>query len=58
MTDQEIERIVGEHKGTLPFPVYRDVTRSPQVDHVVLNGDRVDIWTCEGRHWNVAVRKD
>ena len=58
MTDQEIDRIVGEHKVTLPFSAYRDVINSPQVDHVVRNGNRIDIWTRGGRHWNVAVRKD
>lgn len=58
MTDQEIDRIVGEHKGTLPFSAYRDVINSSQVDHVVRNGNRIDIWTRGGRHWNVAVHKD
>ncbi len=58
MTDQEIDRIVGEHKGTLPFSAYRDVINSPQVDHVVRNGNRIDIWTRGGRQWNVAVHKD
>ena len=58
MMDQEIDRIVGGHKGTLPFSAYRDVINSPQVDHVVRNGNKFDIWTRDGRHWNVAVRKD
>ena len=50
MTDQEIDRIVGEHEGTLPFSAYRDVINSPQVDHVVRNGNRIDIWTRGGRY--------
>lgn len=58
MTDQEIDGKVWEHKGALPFSVYRDVTNSSQVDHVVHNGNKFDIWTRGGRHWNVAVRKD
>lgn len=58
MTNQEIDRIVREHGYVLPASVYIAICRSRQVDHVRRDGDWIDIWSRDGRHWRVTVRPD
>ena len=55
MTDQEIDRAVREHGYVLPASVY---ISSRQLDHVRRDGEWIDIWSRDGRHWRVTVRPD
>ena len=58
MTDQEIDRAVREHGYVLPASVYITICRSRQLDHVRRDGEWIDIWSRDGRHWRVTVRPD
>ena len=55
MNDNEIDRIVREHGYVLPASVYIAICRSRQVDHVRRDGDWIDIWSRDGRHWRIQV---
>lgn len=57
MSNEDIDRIVGEYGGVLPFPVYAVVCDSDQVDHIIRNGDKIDLWSKDGWHWEVRVRE-
>lgn len=55
MNDNEIDRIVREHGYVLPASVYIAICRSRQVDHVRRDGEWIDIWSRDGRHWRIQV---
>lgn len=56
MSNEDIDRIVWEHATVLPFPVYAVICDSEQIDHILRNGDKIDLWSRDGRHWEVSVR--
>lgn len=58
MTNNEISVTVRKYGNVLPFKLYRDICGSPQVDHVLRTGDRYQIWTSDGCHWEVTVKPD
>lgn len=47
------------HKAYQSYTVedYIQVCRSPQVDHVKRDGDRVQIWTKDGGFWEIEIKK-
>lgn len=57
MTNDGIEKAVKKYGYIIPFPVYRDICNSPQVDHIKSDGKWVDIWTNDGAHWRVSVKE-
>ena len=50
MSNEDIDRIEGEYGGVLPFTVYAVICDSEQIDHILWNGDKIDLWTRDGRH--------
>lgn len=53
MTNQEIEGMVREYNGVLPFKIYAVVCASPQIDHIRRDGDYIDLWSRDGGHWRI-----
>lgn len=39
MSNEDINRIVGEYHGVLPFQIYAIISDSPQIDHIKRDGD-------------------
>lgn len=58
MNNNEISITVREYGNVLPFKLYRAVCESPQVDHVLRNGNKYHVWTNDGQHWEVTVKPD
>ena len=58
MENAEISRLVTNQNGLLNPDLYRSVCESPQVDHILRNGDRYHIWANDGQHWEVTVKPD
>ena len=55
MSNEDIDRTVREYGGALPFKVYAVVCASEQIDHIRRDGERIDLWSRDGRHWRVQV---
>lgn len=55
MRNEDIETTVREHGYVLPSDLYIQICNSPQVDHVLRDGEWYDIWTNDGTHWRVRV---
>ncbi len=55
MSNEDIDRTVREYGGVLPFKVYAVVCASEQIDHIRRDGERIDLWSRDGRHWRVQV---
>ena len=55
MSNEDIDRTVREYGGVLPFKVYAVVCASDQIDHIRRDGERIDLWSRDGRHWRVQV---
>ena len=53
----EIDDLVRARGNILPVQEYIQVCRSPQVDHVKRDGDRVKIWTRDGGFWEIEIKK-
>ena len=53
MTNQEIDGMVREYNGVLPFKIYAVVCASPQIDHIRRDGDYIDLWSRDGSHWRI-----
>lgn len=58
MTNEQISVAIRDCGNVTPFLLYRDICGSPQVDHVLRTGDRYQIWTSDGCHWEVTVKPD
>ena len=58
MSNEDIDRIVWEYGGVLPFTVYAIVCDSDQIDHILRNGNKYDIWSDDGRHWEISTKPD
>lgn len=58
MKNEEIAITVRECGNVLPFKLYKSICDSPQVDHVLRTGDKYQIWTSDGSHWEVTVKTD
>ena len=48
--------MVRECGNVLPFNVYAAICASDQIDHIKRDGDWIDLWANDGRHWRVKVR--
>ena len=55
MSNEDIDRTVWGYGGVLPFKVYAVVCASEQIDHIRRDGERIDLWSRDGRHWRVQV---
>ena len=55
MSNEDIDRTVREYGGVLPFKVYAVVCASEQIYHIRRDGERIDLWSRDGRHWRVQV---
>ena len=55
MNNQEIDQMVREYNGVLPFKIYAVICASPQIDHIRRDGDYIDLWSRDGGHWRVQV---
>lgn len=53
MSNEDIDKTVREYGGVLPFKVYAAVCASPQIDHIRRDGDYIDLWSRDGRHWRI-----
>ena len=53
----EIDDLVRARGNILSVQEYIQVCRSPQVDHVKRDGDRVKIWTRDGGFWEIEIKK-
>ena len=53
MSNEEIDKIVRECGGVLPFKIYAIVCASEQIDHIRRDGDYIDLWSRDGRHWRI-----
>ena len=58
MKNEEIEITVRKCGNVLSFKLYKSICDSPQVDHVLRNGDKYHIWSNDGAHWEVTVKPD
>lgn len=58
MNNEEISVAIRDYGNVIPFLLYKDICESPQVDHVLRTGDRYQIWTSDGCHWEVTVKPD
>ena len=58
MTNEQISVAIRDYGNAIPFLLYKDICGSPQVDHVLRTGDRYQIWTSDGCHWEVTVKPD
>lgn len=55
MSNEDIDRTVRKYGGVLPFKAYAVVCASDQIDHIRRDGERIDLWSRDGRHWRVQV---
>ena len=53
----EIDDLVRARGNILSVQEYIQVFRSPQVDHVKRDGDRVQIWTKDGGFWEIEIKE-
>lgn len=53
----EIDDLVRARGNILSVQEYIQVFRSPQVDHVKRDGERVQIWTKDGGFWEIEIKK-
>lgn len=58
MSNEQISVAIRDYGNVIPFLLYRDICGSSQVDHVLRTGDRYQIWTSDGCHWEVTVKPD
>lgn len=53
----EIDDLERARGNILSVQEYIQVCRSPQVDHVKRDGERVQIWTKDGGFWEIEIKK-
>lgn len=55
MSNNDITNVVNKYDGVLPFQIYAIVSSSDQINHVVRDGDYINMWSSDGAFWHVKV---
>lgn len=58
MDNETISITVRECDYSLPFRLYKTICESPQVDHILREGNQYNIWSNDGQHWKVTIKPD